>query len=85
MGLCLILDKFHFAENEVVFARFLISADGVKPIKKMTEAILHFPMATNIMGNRFWFELRNQICYVFSQAEVIGTKHLTNFFRSQSE
>lgn len=45
-------DKFNFAKNEVDFIGFLISTDGVKPTKKMTEVILHFPTPTSIMGDR---------------------------------
>ena len=40
--------------DEFGFAGFLISADGVKPIKKikMTEAIPNFQIPTNIAGVR---------------------------------
>ena len=65
-------DKFHFAEMEVEFAGFLITADGVRPTKKMTEAILHFPTPTNISGVRSWFGLVNQVSFAFSQAEVMA-------------
>ena len=65
-------DKFHFAKMEVEFAGFLITANGVKPTKKMTEAILHFPTPTSITGVRSWFGLVNQVSYVFSQAEVMA-------------
>ena len=64
-------DKFHFAEDEVEFAGFQITADGVKTTKKkMTEAILNFPTPTNITGIRSWFRLINQVSYAFSQAET---------------
>ena len=65
-------DKFHFADMEVEFAGFLVTANGVKPTKRMTEAILHFPTPTNISGVRSWFGLVNQVSYAFSQAEVMA-------------
>ena len=65
-------DKFQFAENEVEFAGFSITADGVKPTKRMTEAILNFPTPTNITGVRSWFGLVNQVSFAFSQAEVMA-------------
>ena len=65
-------DKFHFAENEVEFDRFLVMANGVRPMKKMTEAILHFPSPQNIMGVRSWFGFVNQVSYAFSLAEVMA-------------
>ena len=64
-------DKFHFACNEVEFAGFVITADGVKPTKKMIEAILQFPTPTNITDVRSWFGLVNQVSYAFSQAEIM--------------
>ena len=65
-------DKFHFADMEVEFAGFLVTANGVKPTKRMTDAILHFPTPTNISGVRSWFGLVNQVSYAFSQAEVMA-------------
>lgn len=65
-------DKFKFACDEVEFAGFIITADGIKPSKKMTEAILNFPTPTNITGVRSWFGLVNQVSYAFSQAEVMA-------------
>ena len=65
-------DKFHFACDEVEFAGFLVTTDGVKPTKKMTESILHFPTPTNITDVKSWFGLVNQVSYAFSQAEVMA-------------
>ena len=65
-------DKFHFTEMEVEFAGFPVTANGVKPTKKMTGAILHFPTRTCITGIRSWFGLMNQVSYAFSQAEVMA-------------
>lgn len=39
-GIIFNLEKFHFAEEKMEFARFRITKDGIKPMKKkMTEAI----------------------------------------------
>lgn len=70
MGLYLTLTKLHFAENEVEFIGFLITAHDVKPTKKMTEAILYFPTPTNITGVRSWFGLVHRVSYAFLQAVV---------------
>ena len=64
--------KFQFAEDKVEFAGFRIMADSVKPMKKMTGAILNFPTTTNITGIRSWFGLINQVSYAFSQAEAMA-------------
>lgn len=66
-GIVLNPDKFHFAVNEVGFAVFLVIADGMKPMKKMTEALLHFPTPTSVMSVRSWFGLVNQVSHAFSQ------------------
>ena len=52
---------------EVEFAAFLVTANGVKPTKKMTEAILHFPTPMDITDVRSWFGFVNQVSYAFSQ------------------
>lgn len=64
--------KFHFAEKEVEFAGFLITEDGIKPTKKMTETIRNFPTPKNITDIRSWFGMVNQVAYAFSQAEVMA-------------
>lgn len=64
-------DKIHFAGNEVEFAGFLITVDGVKPTKKMTDVILHFPTPTNTTLVRSWFGLMNQRSDAFSRAKVM--------------
>ena len=64
-------DKFHFAEKEVEFAWVLGTVDGVKPTKKMTEAVFHFPTPVNITGVWSWFGLVNQVSYAFSQTKVM--------------
>lgn len=47
-------------------------ADGIKPTKRMTEAIVYFPTPTNITTIRFWFELVNKVSYAFLQTEAMA-------------
>ena len=92
--------KFHFAEREVEFVGFLVTDNGVKPTKRMTEAILHFPTPTNITGIRSWFGHVTQVSDAFSQAEswppsenfgkqrresFIGMRHLNANSKSRRE
>lgn len=60
-------EKFHFAEKEVDLSRFHIMEDGIKPTKRMMEAILQFPTPKNITNIRSWFGLVNHVLYTFSQ------------------
>ena len=72
-GIVLNPGKFQFTEDELEFAGFRITADGIKPTKKMTETILNFPTPTNITDVRSWFTLINQVSYAFSQAEAMSS------------
>lgn len=66
------LDKFYFAENEEEFSGFLITANGVRPTKKMAEVILQLSTPAKIKGIRSLFGLVSQVSNAFSQAEVIA-------------
>ena len=59
--------KFKFGRTEVDFAGFTVTDTGVKPTKKMLEAIREFPKPTNLTGARSWFGLVNQVAYSFAQ------------------
>lgn len=50
----------------------MVTAHGIKPTKKLTEAILNFLTPTNITGIRSWFGLVNQVSFAFSQAEIMA-------------
>ena len=90
-------EKFHLAEKEVKSAGFQKTEVGIKPTKRMTEAISSFPTPKNIIDVRSWFELVNQVSCTFSQAEIItsfqelqktgnftGTIHLTRYSKSRN-
>ena len=61
--------KFKFGRREVDFAGFTVTDDGVKPTKKMLDAIKNFPKPTSFTGARAWFGLVNQVSFAFAQIE----------------
>ena len=64
--------KFKFAEEEVDFARFMITMDGYKPTVKLTNAIKHFPTPKSLTDVRSWFGLVNQVTYSLAQCEMMA-------------
>ena len=67
-------DKFEFAKQEVEFAGFKITMEGIKPTDKYIEAIRNFPTPKNISDVRSWYGLINQVAYAF-----IKTEHMAPF------
>lgn len=65
-------EKFQFAQEEVEFAGFSITKEGMKPPKRIIAAIREFPTPRNITDVRAWFGLVNQVAYAFSQAETMA-------------
>ena len=63
--------KFHFAKDEVDFAGFTLSTDGIKPMQEILAAIRNFPTPTDITGARSWFGLINQVAYSFSMTKEL--------------
>ena len=63
--------KFRFAMDEVDFAGFTITTDGIKPTKQMMGAIESFPQPKNITDLRSFFGLVNQVNYVFASSEML--------------
>ena len=61
--------KFRFACNEVDFAGFTLTENGIKPMKQIINAIENFPTPTDITGARSWFGLINQVAYAFSMSK----------------
>ena len=59
-------------ERGTISEKFLVTANGGKLSKKMTEPIIHFLAPTSIIGIRSWFGLVNQVSYAFSQTEVMA-------------
>ena len=65
-GITLNPRKFQFAEETVEFAGFKITQTDVQPSEEYLNAILSFPIPTDITGVRSWFGLINQAAYAFS-------------------
>lgn len=63
--------KFAFAKDEVDFAGFTITKDGIRPMRQLLSAILDFPTPTNISGVRSWFGLINQVSYAVALSEKL--------------
>ena len=64
--------KFKFGRKEVDFAGFTVTDEGVKPTRKMLEAIASFPKPVSLTGARAWFGLVNQVAYSFAQTEEMA-------------
>ena len=76
-GITLNPRKFHFAEDEVEFAGFIITPTGVRPADKFTAAVKEFPTPKCITDIRAWFGLVNQVSYAFSMtAAMMPFRHL---------
>ena len=63
--------KFLFAQNEIEFAGFVISRDGLKPSHNLLEAIETFPTPKCITDARSWFGLVNQVSYSLSTSDTM--------------
>ena len=68
-GIILNPAKFQWAEETVEFAGFQITGTNVQPSQKYLDAVLNFPIPTDITGVRSWFGLVNQAAYAFSMTE----------------
>jgi len=63
--------KFVFGEDEVDFAGYNITRNGIRPTANILSAITDFPTSTDITGVRSWFGLVNQVAYAFSQSATM--------------
>jgi hypothetical protein len=70
-GIILNPAKFQFAEMEVEFVGFTVTATGVRPTKEFLDNILSFPTPTNITDVRSWFGAVQQVAYAFSVCPVM--------------
>ena len=64
--------KFKFGEDEVEFAGFLVTMEGVKPPTCTIDAIRNFPTPSSLTDLRSWFGLVAQVAYTFAQAELMA-------------
>ena len=76
-GIIINPEKLQFAQKEVNFAGFHITADRVEPLPKFLAAIRDFPKPKNITDVRSWFGLINQ-CSHYGQLSkwMLPFKHL---------
>jgi hypothetical protein len=76
-GVILNPKKFQFAESEVDFIGFSITASGVKPPRSFVDSIMDFPTPANITDVRSWFGTVAQVSYAFASSPVMQPmKHL---------
>ena len=61
-------DKFRFAEEELDFAEFTVTMDGVKPTKQIISSLEGFPVPKNRTDLKSFFGLVQFVSYVFSQS-----------------
>ena len=63
--------KFLFGMDDVDFAGFMVTTDGIKPTKQIIGSIENFPTPRNITDLRSFFGLVNQVNYVFATSEML--------------
>ena len=76
-GIVLNPKKFQFAQQEVEFAGFKISAGEIRPLEKFLVAIREFPTPTKLSDVRSWFGLVNQVSHYSRLTDLMTPfKHL---------
>ena len=70
-GIILNPEKFQFAETEVDFLGFRLTATGPRPSDEFLNGIRNFPTPANITDVRSWFGAINQISYSFATCSVM--------------
>ena len=58
--------KFHFARDEVEFAGFKLTKEGIQPTDELTNSIASFPCPKNLTDVRSFFGLVNQASYTLA-------------------
>ena len=71
-GIIFNVDKFRFAEEELDFAGFTVTMDGIKPTKQMISALEGFPIPKNRTDLKSFFGLVQFVSYVFSQSKQLA-------------
>ena len=64
-------DKFQFGQDNVDYAGLEITSDGVRPSRKLLEAIRTLPAPTNITEARSFFGMINQVSYYFAMSPIM--------------
>ena len=65
-------EKFVFGEEELDFAGFTVTMDGVKPTKQMISSLEGFPVPKNRTDLKSFFGLVQFVSYVFSQSKQLA-------------
>ena len=60
-GIILNLEKFHFAEDEVVWAGIRVTMNKCQPLDSYVETICSFPVPVNVTDMRSFMALGNQV------------------------
>ena len=71
-GIIFNLPKFRFAEEELDFAGFTCTMDGLKPTKQMISSLEGFPVPKNRTDLKSFFGLVQFVSYVFSQSKQLA-------------
>ena len=72
-GMIFNMEKFRFAEEELDFAGFTVTMDGIKPTKQMISALEGFPIPKNRTDLKSFFGLVQFVSYVFSQSKQLAS------------
>ena len=65
-GIVLNASKFEFCRQNITFAGFQITSNGIKPAESTLKAIRDFPVPKSITDIRSWFGLVRQVAYAHS-------------------
>ena len=63
--------KFQFAQSEVEYLGFNVTATGVQPTESFKESILSFPTPSSLTDIRSWFGAVAQVSYAFASSPVM--------------
>ena len=70
-GVTLNPDKFQFAQMEVNFLGFTVTATGARPTTEYMDNILSFPTPASLTDVRSWFGAVAQVSYAFATCPVM--------------
>ena len=71
-GIIFNVEKFRFAEEELDFAGFTVTMEGIKPTKQMISTLEGFPTPKNRTDLKSFFGLVQFVSYVFSQSKQLA-------------
>ena len=71
-GIIFNAEKFIFGKEELDFAGFTVTMDGVKPTKQMISSLEGFPVPKNRTDLKSFFGLVQFVSYVFSQSKQLA-------------